>query len=89
MEQRRCELIEAASPEMIKFVAGNIDELVYSRSLFVFVDAAFLNCIGDTSPISQALVNLLRKPFKPDEKDENEKVRTCLWYKHTVGIAYF
>lgn len=74
MEQRQRELTEAVSSEMIKYVAKNLEEMVFNRSLFVFVDAVYQNCIGDVNSISQGLIDLLIKKFTPGEEDENGHV---------------
>ena len=74
MEQRRRELAEGASAAMVDFVAEHIDDLVFDRSRFLFVDAAYLHCTGEKTPISKALMEFLNKPYEPEGKDEQGRV---------------
>ena len=83
MELRRRELTEAASPIMIDYVATNLADIVFNHARFVFVDAVFLHCTGDTLPIAQALINLMKKEYEKEQKDENGKVssRFCFEFR--------
>ena len=74
MESRRRELTQTASATMLDYVVKNIEEIIFNPSRFVFVDATYLHCTGDSLPIAQAIVNLMNRTYEPETKDENDRV---------------
>nr|XP_009860251.1 pumilio homolog 3 isoform X1 [Ciona intestinalis] len=74
LEQRHSELSEAASPGILKYLADNLEQIIYDRSTFVLVQVAVLCCHGDNSELIQAIVKEAGKEFVAGEKNETGKM---------------